>query len=128
MHAPAYECAETSHCVSHVLLAFSPARNVQWLRQVILPRNVWTVEEFHQSKHRVLRNFNELDEEHQRRFPLKRAKFVGAVYDEASRECTLYYTCSTDSRSRAMALFDFDWLCAWCMLCENLCDKCSAEE
>lgn len=119
---------KASHCVAHVLLAFGAGSNVRWMRKVVLPTGVHTIEQFHKSRLRVVRQWDELDDAQRQRFPLQRATFVGIVYDDVSQECTLYYTCRTDERSRKAAPFDFDWLCAWCMERVDLCDLCMLGE
>ena len=122
------QLAETSHRVAHVLLGFGAAHRVQYVREVILPTGVRSVEEFYKSRQRPMCQYDELTEEQRRRFPLRRAKFVGSVYDEALRENILYYTCRTDEHSRKVAMLDFDWLCAWCMRRQDLCELCLADE
>lgn len=119
---------KTAHRVSHVLLAFGAASNVRWLRMVVLPTGVHDIEQFYKSRLRTVRQWSELSDTEQSRFPLRRAKFVGSVYDDATRECIQYYTCCTDERSRKAAPLDFDWLCAWCVERVDLCDLCILDE
>lgn len=125
---PSNQFGETSHKVAHVLLAFGTAHHVQCVREVILPTGVQNIEEFHKSGQRMVRMLSELSEEHQRRFPLRRAKFIGIVYDESVRCATIFYTCCTDDRSRKIAMLDFDWLCGWCVRRQDLCDLCSVDD
>lgn len=124
---------EISHRVGRVLLAFGACGDVRWLRKVILPTGVHSIEEFHQRSRLyntdAVRQWSELSGEQQRCFPLQRAKFVGSVYVDATRECTLYYTCRTnDDMRKGAASLGFDWLCAWCVDRVDVHELCALGE